>query len=116
MKRAASLRRASILAALACGLGCTTAETGVIDLSAAPSALPGSGAKVPPPMPRPMPSPMPPPPPPLDSTVECTTDTDCTRDPTRTHCDVAHARCVGCLGDADCLVGEHCAKDGTCQK
>lgn len=105
--------RAGALLVVAWASGCTTSETGFIDLPALASSLPsGPGSPLasnaPPTMPAPAAAP--------DSSVECTTDGDCTRDPARPRCDVAHARCVGCLADADCPAGEHCAKDRTCQK
>ena len=100
--------------------GCTTSETGQIELlgSAAPPA------KTPPPKP-----PMPPacmagmkcpmPTPYCDTAsgtcVECLADAGCT-DPMRTVCVVEMGKCVECATDGDCMPGFTCSPDGTCAK
>jgi len=114
--------------------GCTTDETGSIELTASSAKASPKPPKMPMPMPTPMPTtstPMPTTPMPcavdMDcpkpmphcdpstlSCMECLTGADCMKDPMHRFCDGTTARCVACTADAGCAPGEHCEMDSTC--
>lgn len=86
-----------LFGAVALALGCTTENTGSIDLfySATPSV-----ERPPPPMPMPMPR-APGCPHEADGCTPCTKDGDCD-DSAKPRCDVASGICAQCLADKDC--------------
>ena len=111
------------LFALGCAVGCTTRETGSIDLAI---------TSAPKPMGPPKPPKMPPPPPEMTCTsdiecempkphcnattatcAECVADVDCA-DPKRPLCVRDAGRCGECTTDADCAAMQTCAADFTC--
>jgi hypothetical protein len=113
------------LFALACAGGCTTGETGSIDLAISSASPRPMGAAKPPKM-------MPPPPPATTCTsdmdcempkphcnataatcAECVTDVDCP-DPKRPLCVRDAGRCGECTTDAECAATQTCAPDFTC--
>lgn len=103
--------------------GCTTRETGSIDLAIASAA--------PKPMAAPKPPKMPPPPPSCASDMdcamakphcntttetctECVADVDCA-DPKRPFCQRDAGKCSECTTDTDCPPEATCARDFTCK-